>query len=244
MTDVPFWLAAILSGFFGSTHCVGMCGGIAGVLTHSVRHHESSSLPVLQFGFHLGRITSYVLLAFALSAVVQTVGSLTQLQWWADATRALAALMLILMGLYLTRWWTGLTTLERYGATLWRRLQPLFLRRSSAMRQHFASALFSGVLWGLLPCGLVYSALLTAGLQTTWFDSGIFMVLFGVGTIPALLLSASLLRTAADLERWRQLGGVVLIAFGAMVLWHLLPTLFSVPSDIYQSNHSHHLPPT
>lgn len=241
MTELPFWIAALLAGFFGSTHCVGMCGGIAGVLTHAVRNKEAAANSVLQLGFHFGRITSYCVLALALGGLLQSVSNATALQWWADLMRALAALMLIMMGLYLTRWWNGLTALERLGARLWARIQPTFLRRSSAMNQTFLNACISGVLWGLLPCGLVYSALMTASLQADWLRSGLFMLLFGLGTVPALLLSGLAVYNAAQLQRWRVLGGLLLITFGVIVLSQLAPALFASDNDIHQHEHHHQM---
>ena len=246
MTDVPFWLAALLAGFFGSTHCVGMCGGIAGVLTHAVRNPPSSPIAILQCGFHLGRIFSYCVLALLFGGVLQGIAGVVDVLWWADMLRALAAVMLILMGLYLTRWWTGLTALERWGGHAWQFLQPRFLKRSSAPQQNVVTALIGGMFWGLLPCGLVYSALMTASLQGSAIQSGLFMLLFGLGTVPALLASALLTKTAASasLQRWRLIGGIVLIVFGAWVLLQLSPALLPSDSSLRQHEHHQHPPMT
>ncbi len=246
MTDLPFWLAAILAGFFGSTHCVGMCGGIAGVLTHAVRTPQAASPHWLQSGFHAGRITSYCLLALFLGGIAQSLLSMTSLQWWADVLRVVAAIMLVMMGLYLTRWWTGLTVLERWGAKIWKYIQPTFLRSSSSVRQSFFSAVLSGMMWGLLPCGLVYSALITASLQANALQAMTFMLLFGLGTVPALLVSAQLMNQAsqASLSRWRTVGGVIMIGFGLYVLFTLTPGLLPGQSTNNQHEHHHHLPST
>ncbi len=132
---------------------------------------------------------------------------------------ALAALLLVGMGLYLAGWWRGLTHLETLGGHLWRHLQP-FASRLLPVRSS-GQALLLGTLWGWLPCGLVYSSLLWAASQGNALTSAGLMLLFGLGTLPALLLTG----LAADqLRRWvqnrvtRSLAGGLVLLFG---LWSL-----------------------
>lgn len=242
MTDWPFWIAALIAGFFGSTHCVGMCGGIVGVLTHVVRDPQSPSPLWLQLGFHLGRVSTYCLLAMLLGGASAGLSQSVTWLWWADAMRAFAALMLILMGLYLTRWWVGLTAIERWGAAAWRSIQPRFLQQASRTRQTMSSAVFGGLMWGMLPCGLVYSALITAAMQADIMKAGLFMLFFGLGTIPALFATSLLLKNSAQtLQQWRIPGGIILIAFGLFGLFTLVPGLFDHNTPNNQHEHHHHL---
>jgi len=93
--------------------------------------------------------------------------------------------MLVLLGLYLMDAWRGLAHLEAAGNIVWRRIRPL-LKPLMPMDTAF-KALVVGGLWGWVPCGMVYSALLTAMLQGSALDGAAAMAAFGLGTLPMLL---------------------------------------------------------
>src|SRR5690606_21814741 len=149
-------LSGLLIGLFGSVHCVGMCGGIAGTLTLGARLPGGRSLRALApflLAYNLGRIGSYAVAG----AVVAGLGA--QAFGWAAPERAHVVARLVsggfalALGLYLGGWWYGLGALERAGARLWRRLAPLARRWLPVDRLPKALAL--GLLWGWLPCGMV-----------------------------------------------------------------------------------------
>lgn len=169
-------LAALAIGLAGAGHCLGMCGGIAAAVGVGGR-----SAPGTTVAYHAGRITSYTLLGALLGLLAGSI----QLAAWTLALRYLAGFLLIAMGLYIADWWRGLTYLERGGALLWRPVQRFSSRWLPVQRPREAYAL--GLGWGLMPCGLIYSALAYALTAQDALHAGALMLAFGIGTLPAML---------------------------------------------------------
>jgi len=145
--------AAIVVGLLGSSHCVGMCGGIVAALNMGVGENVSkqpTSLFVYHLGYNAGRIISYMLVGL----LAGTLGAgLARLGVSPVAGKLLAAAFMIALGLYLANWWRGLVVLEKLGFRLWRHIQPLGQRLFPI--QNPLQAMLLGLLWGWLPCGLV-----------------------------------------------------------------------------------------
>jgi len=127
--------------------------------------------------------------------------------------------MLVALGLYLMDVWRGLAQLEFAGQAIWRRIQPLtkfLLPLDSPLK-----LLAVGGLWGWLPCGMVYSVLLTAMLTGSALSGATVMLVFGLGTLPTLLALGML---GAQLRSWMQrrsirlMSGLVVLSFGLMGL--------------------------
>jgi sulfite exporter TauE/SafE len=178
------FLAAFLLGLLASGHCLLMCGGISGALMLASADSATRRPPLrLMLALQAGRITSYMtaalLLAGAGAALVQFVD--------ADrvrlALRVLSAAAFALVGFTLLGKARGIDV--GIGRAVWRRLAPLSRRLVPARRAHQAFAL--GVIWGWMPCGLVYSVLLIAWLGMDPLRAAAIMGLFGLGTLPALL---------------------------------------------------------
>jgi hypothetical protein len=93
----------------------------------------------------------------------------------------LANAMLVALGLYLMNAWRGLAVLEQGGRALWRHIAPPPKPDAGRHRQRRI-----GALWGWLPCGMVYSVLLTAMLSGSAADGAAVMLAFGLGTLPML----------------------------------------------------------
>jgi sulfite exporter TauE/SafE len=165
--------------------------------------------------YNSGRIISYALAGALIGAAFTSLAS--------GATngliylRLLAALLLLLLGLYYGGWWLALRHLEALGKPLWRLLQPMAVRSRSSSSH--GAVLAAGMLWGWLPCGLVYSALSWAALSGSASAGALYMVLFGLGTLPAMLAFGWFSKTLQSFLRsqgFRQLMGLILIAYG---LW-------------------------
>jgi sulfite exporter TauE/SafE len=124
----------------------------------------------------------------------------------------LANAMLIGLGLYLAGVSSVVAWIERLGLALWRRIQPL--TRNLLPADTLPRALALGLLWGWLPCGLVYAVLTTALLTGDALDGAAIMAAFGLGTLPNLLLAGLALRRMTAATRARPLrmaaGGLVL----------------------------------
>lgn len=192
-------ITAFLLGFMGSVHCMGMCGGIVGALSLNTskpnnrttnqihpKPTKSYSPTIIQLSYHIGRIATYGLLGLAagfaglwLSSFHDQAGLIL---------RSLSGIMLILMGLYLFGLTQSLNWIERLGAKLWNKLQPLTKNLLPVNNPKQGMAL--GLIWGFLPCGLVYSTLSWAIVAANPVQSFGLMVCFGLGTLPALFTFA------------------------------------------------------
>ncbi|CAA0090541.1 Uncharacterised protein [Zhongshania aliphaticivorans] len=199
--------AAFLLGLVGSPHCVGMCGGIAGLLGASTtspitaktqniiaRSFAANSAQSIYYGllFQLGRIASYAFLGAILGGSVALVGAIAdpQLMSVSKIMRILASIMLVVMALSIAGWSHVAMALEKLGGRLWHLIQPLskrFIPIDTASK-----AIAVGALWGFLPCGLIYSALAWTSLSGSSSQSALLMACFGLGTAPAVLSIGSL----------------------------------------------------
>jgi sulfite exporter TauE/SafE len=209
---------ALVLGLLGGAHCIGMCGGIAATVGMTRPDNRTPAI-VLLLGYNGGRLLSYTLAGALLGGlgVLMADGTATLV------LRTLAGLMLVAMGLYIAQWWKGLLYLERAGSGLWRYLRPLASRFLPA--RSLPQSLALGLLWGWLPCGLVYSTLIWASAAGDWQTSALLMACFGLGTLPAMLatgLMAAQLRQLLARRLTQQLAGSLIILFG---LFTLVPIL-------------------
>jgi len=209
--------AVFLTGLLGGVHCAGMCGGIVTALSGQVARGRWS----LHLGYNAGRIASYTV-AGALAGTAGSLGLLLDGMLPIQlALYVLANLMLIALGLYLAGVSRVAASLERIGLALWRRIEPL--TRSLLPANTVPRALGLGLLWGWLPCGLVYGILLTALVTGDALNGAAIMAAFGLGTLPNLLLAGLALRrlTAVRRARWvRVLSGSLVLGFGVYGLAH------------------------
>lgn len=212
------YFALFLVGLLGGTHCVGMCGGIVGALSMGAARRWS-----LHFAYNAGRILSYAL-AGALAGVLGGASLALEGQLPIRiALYLLASLMLVALGLYLVGVTRALAVTERLGQVLWSHLQPWTKRFLPARTP--AQAFPLGLLWGWLPCGLVYSALATALSAGSAGRGALAMLAFGLGTLPNLLLAGVLLaRLNAFVRRpaVRLLSGLLVLGFGVYGLFGVM----------------------
>lgn len=214
-------LVLFLVGLSSGVHCVGMCGGIVSALSLGGPSRFS-----LHLAYNLGRIASYTFAGFLVGALGSGSAALAE-QWPLRlAFLILANGMLILLGLYLMGAAQALAFSERLGQFLWRRLSP-FSRRFLPVAS-VAQAFPLGLLWGWLPCGLVYTALANALSAASAGEGALRMLAFGLGTLPNLLLAGFLL---AQFRAWIQkplvrLGaGGLILAYGLYGLYSALTTM-------------------
>jgi sulfite exporter TauE/SafE len=214
-------VSLFLVGLLGGMHCLGMCGGIVTALTVRMPGRAPGSGPAWrrQLAYHAGRISTYV----ALGALAGGAGSAALLlDGFLPVQIGLylaAQLMLVALGLYLLGATRYLGAFERAGGMLWRRLQPHASRLLPVRSVPRAYAV--GTLWGLLPCGLVYSVLATALMSAGPANGAAAMLAFGAGTLPSLLAAGALLPALERLRRAqlvRQAAGGAIIAFGLLGL--------------------------
>jgi sulfite exporter TauE/SafE len=222
--DVSY-LAAFLVGLLGGVHCVGMCGGIVGALALGLpqeARHSARMLPYL-LAYNLARIASYTLAGALLGGVGYLTAHWSGLRHAQLGLQVLAGLFMIALGLYLAGWWLGLARLERAGSRVWRHIEPLG-RRFLPVRTP-GQAFVLGLLWGWLPCGLVYSVLVWSISRGDALEGGLLMLSFGLGTLPTLLLMgvAATRLSAFVRHAWvRRVAGMLVMLFGVLTLYPVL----------------------
>ena len=217
------YLALFLVGFLGSPHCIGMCGGIVGALSAG----EGARLP-LHLAYNLGRIISYGLAGIVAGALGEASLILAGPAPLRILLMVLANLMLVALGVYLMGMTQILSFTERFGQRLWRHLQPLTQRYLPA--RTVAQAFPLGMLWGWLPCGMVYSALVAAMSSGSALQGAGMLLAFGLGTLPTLLLTGLLaIRLKAFIGKRvvRTVAGLIVLAFGCRGLFGVVRMMAS-----------------
>ncbi len=187
--DSSLLVTSLLVGLLGGVHCLGMCGGVVGALTFGMESQiQRSRFKVLlfQFAYNSGRIMSYMLIGALFGYLGMALGSLATFLPAQQLLQLFAGLFMIALGLYLAGWWNGIVVIEKAGQSLWGRLQP-YAKRLTPIR-HLPQAWLYGLVWGWLPCGLVYSMLIMAMSAGGALEGAMVMLAFGLGTLPNLLL--------------------------------------------------------
>jgi sulfite exporter TauE/SafE len=210
-------LSALLVGLLGGVHCVGMCGGI--VAAFSFRADGTVPPFRLHIGYNLGRVLSYTLFG-ALAGGLGASLNLLHVRPVQIALYLLAQCVMILLGLYLAGWNRWVLIFERAGGALWKRVQPLF--RKFLPVRNLPGAVLAGMVWGWLPCGLVYSMLVSALASGGAAGGAGLMLAFGLGTLPNLLgmgLFAHSLKPFFQNLTVRRLAGLLVASFG---VWGLI----------------------
>ena len=195
-------VAAFMAGLMGGAHCAAMCGGIVCMLNG---RQKGNATGVVRWKFALaynaGRILSYTVAGMLAGAAGQAGlllrGSIPVQQVFMLA----AGMTLCVMALYLAGVSPLMRGLEAAGTVLWRQVEP-FTRRMFPV-DTTAKALGLGVLWGWLPCGMVYAALLLALSTGHPLQGGVIMLAFGLGTLPNMLLMTGLVRHLQQIMKIR-----------------------------------------
>ncbi|WP_028115457.1 sulfite exporter TauE/SafE family protein [Ferrimonas senticii] len=228
MSDYSFF-AAMLVGLLGGGHCFGMCGGIVGAFSQGLPASQRLTLQGrLRFtlSYNLGRISSYVLAGLLVGASSAALTTISQLDSLISLLQLAAAVMLMLMGLYLGQWFYGLVVIEKLGRPWWRLLTPIRTKLGTVDRP--AKAVAAGMIWGWLPCGLVYSTLTWALASGNPLDGALIMFGFGLGTLPALFAMGAATDSLATLiqhKNVKKISAIVLIAYAIQMAYIALHQL-------------------
>ena len=212
--------AAFVAGVAGSVHCLAMCGGLSGAL--GMRSRKLGASPARTFlhnaAYQIGRVGSYMTAGALCGSFGALLATLLDLSSLTRGLRVVAGLLLIAISLRVLVGWRLFGGLERLGAKFWMRLSPL---ARPIQQNHLGGSLLLGALWGWLPCGMVYSMLLFAALSGSALQGAATMLMFGVGTWPAMLggslLSAQLWRVSAA-RGFHTAAGALLLVFGVLTV--------------------------
>ena len=211
-------LTLFLLGFFGGGHCVGMCGGLSSAFALQLPPGLNHTGRIVLL--NLGRISSYVFIGLLVGAIGQVGISLDQTRWLQNGLYLSANLLLLFLGLYLAGISSLATRIESIGRPVWKRLNPLLNRLLPI--QSVPACFGVGMLWGWLPCGLVYSASLYALGSGNALEGGLYMLAFALGTLPNLLamgLFAAQLKNFLQRKTVRLAAGLLVAAWA---LWRLV----------------------
>lgn len=233
------FLVALLMGLFSSLHCIGMCGSIIGSLTFSlspeIRQDKKRLFPFI-LSYNAGRITSYGI-AGATVGLLEVLITLPLGE--AHGHRLLQILSALIMtgaGLYIAGWFPRFAYIEKLGLHFWRKIEP-FGRKLIPVKDCKHAYLF-GMVWGWLPCGLVYAALALTVASGSIFQGALTMVAFGLGTLPAVMgvgIMISVLTRLAAMQRFKQIVGLIMIALALLAAF---PSLNPMAITNLHSMHS------
>jgi len=206
-------LSAFLMGLIGSTHCIGMCGGIISTLSTNFSGNAQRKSLSIQLFYNIGRITSYSLIGLLIGFFSSNL--MEMLPNPHAVSMKIAGVFFILLRLYINQILNSFKYLEAAGQKLWVRVEPF--GRKYLPAQTALDAWKLGLVWGWLPCGLVYSALALAITQTSPLHSALTMFIFGLGTLPTLLLIGHFAQNVKSIlqnRNIRLLLGIILIVYG------------------------------
>ena len=207
-------VTGLIFGAAGSLHCVGMCGPLVLTMGRGLRRPSRRAQLQHALTYHTGRVLTYVVLGSMAGLVGETLSA-----WGLGRALAITAGLLLLLAAFgsvvprrLRGWGAAPAALATQACAMagrWSRLHSV------------AGPALAGAANGLLPCGLVYSALLTAAAMGTTVSAVALMVGFGLGTIPALVgLSMAAASPAFGMRsRLRRLTPVLLALTAAMLLF-------------------------
>jgi len=242
--DSPQSLAsAFILGLFSTVHCVGMCGGIIGALSLSlpdrIRQQRLWHVFFITL-YNLGRILSYSFAGLVVGYIGAEAATYTDMSAGPSILRHTGVVLMIAIGLYLAGWLPQLSKVERIGVPVWKLLEPI--GRKLAPVNTMPRALLYGLVWGWLPCGMVYFVLVWALTSGSATQGALTMAAFGLGTLPSLLaagLAMSSLKRFTQSKMTRQLVGVLVIA---MAIGSLLMPMGGHKQGHADSTHASHQP--
>jgi sulfite exporter TauE/SafE len=224
MSEPVTLTTAFLLGLFSTLHCIGMCGGIIGALSLSLPINIRNSKPKLfsfVLSYNLGRLISYSVAGLIAGAVGTGVLQSVGLDQGHAALRIIGVVMMVAIGLYLTGWLPQLASIEKLGVPIWKYLEPV--GRKLVPVASIPKALVYGVIWGWLPCGLVYFVLIWALTAGDAIHGALTLLAFGLGTLPTLITAGfmtSWITRFAHSNRTRQIVGLLIIvmAIGSLFI--------------------------
>ncbi|MBT4146706.1 MAG: sulfite exporter TauE/SafE family protein [Gammaproteobacteria bacterium] len=210
----PIFIAFFI-GLFSSLHCVSMCGSIIGTLSYSlkpeIRNNKSKMLTFI-FSYNFGRIFSYKLAGL----IIGFIESIVTLPLGADhghrVLQIISALIITGAGFYIAGWFPSFAYIEKTGSFFWKTIEPY--GRKLIPVATLPQAFLFGMVWGWIPCGLVYTALALAATSGDILTSMLSMLTFGLGTLPAVAGSgmvSSFITRLSNLQTTKKIIGMLLV---------------------------------
>lgn len=209
------FFVALLMGLFSSLHCIGMCGSIIGSLTFSlspeIRQDKKRLFPFI-LSYNAGRISSYAIAGATVGLIEVLISFPLGEAHGHRLLQIISALIMTGAGLYIAGWFPRFAYIEKLGLHFWKRIEP-FGRKLIPVKNCKHAYLF-GMVWGWLPCGLVYAALALTAATGSILQGALTMMAFGLGTLPAVMgvgVMISVLTQLAAMRQFKQVVGIVMI---------------------------------
>ena len=237
MTDLlPVLGAAFVTGLLGSAHCFGMCAGISGLFAVSANIQALKTQVPKAIAYNVGRVLTYAVLGVIVALLGK--GAVDSIPALGPPVRLASGILIILVGLQVAFNWRILAPLETAGAKIWRRIAPA--ARGLVPVETLPQALGLGLIWGWLPCGLVYSVLLLAATTTDATAGALVMVSFGIGTMPAMVATGVSASKIAQFMSSKRMGaGLLIIVLGIATIAHPAIKLTQSGDSMSHGNHGH-----
>jgi uncharacterized protein len=235
---------SFLLGLGSSFHCVAMCGGISSALSFGLEAEKRNKPIRLLFficAYNFGRIFSYSIAGAIVGyfAYLSPLSSANTIAYF--AFQVIATIFLLALGLHVAGFLPQMKKIEVAGIHFWKYLQPIGKRFMPA--NTIPRALLVGAVWGWLPCGLVYSVLLWTLSAADPLLGSLYMLMFGLGTMPSLLFvsfASTKVYNLSSIMPLRKISGALIITL-ALASAAIQFGLFKDTADNTESNqHSHH----
>lgn len=211
-----FTIAAVfLAGLGGGVHCAAMCGPLVGIACGP----RALGLNRTQWlwralAYNAGRIASYVMAGALTGAIGATGLALRGEPLTQQMLLAAMSISLIVLAAHVAGFAPLVRGIEAAGSAAWRRIQPYsrwFLPANTPARRFGL-----GLVWGWLPCGMVYVALIAALTTADPLHGALVMAAFGLGTLPNLLAISAWFQYVTHLARGRFLRALVAAAIAGL----------------------------
>lgn len=231
---------AFVTGLISSFgHCLGMCGGIVGI--YSARQaslmEASGTKPNLLsrilslLPLHGGRITTYTFLGALIGLAGSLLDQVSGMVGWQGLFSVLVGIAMLLVSLSLMG---VLPPIEMALASVTGGSSPMGRMRGLFGKRSIFATLALGILWGFLPCGLVFAMLVVAARTETIWGGALTMLAFGLGTIPTLLgfgLAANLISPKLR-GRLQTFAALLIMLFAVQTILRGLAVANLIPSMI------------
>src|SRR5438876_6423036 len=228
---VSILIGAWLAGALGGVHCLAMCGGFMAAISARDGAPRNRTVPLLparsivwrQLSYHAGRIGMYMLLGAAFGATGSVALRAADLLPVQRALYVIANVFLLILALSVATRSARLAWLQRIGGTAFGAALPTL--RPLLQRPGLSGRVALGLVWGLVPCALVYSVLPLALFSGGVWQGAVVMLAFGLGTVPNLFAAGMLLdRTKLLLEHQslRYAAAAIIVTFALAGMYRAL----------------------
>lgn len=231
------FVSAFVVGLVSTVHCISMCGGIIGALTFSLPdtiRQQRIRLVFYLSAYSLGRILSYAIAGGLAAGIGSWLLNIVSPKYGHLVLQSIAFVFMFSIGLYLAGWFPKFSNIEKIGRPVWSKLEPIG-QKLLPVRNPLHAFLF-GIVWGWLPCGLVYYVLILSSTTGSAIDGVFFMLAFGVGTLPSVLAAGIV---SEWIMRTRQ-QPMIRIIIGLSIMAMAVASLGVNLQNIDPAQHQHH----